>query len=166
MEKYHFTFVGKENEEKKLMKLIKKLYREENSSLKLSVMDAIHYAEETEKNKIGAAKIDVECQIMRNEFRITIISNTKMINVEEYQTKMKKLLTNKEFQAKDWEQIERTGIRKEIWEMLEGVEYLCASEDGQEITFCERIPASKKPENHHLKFLIPKFLVKRDGVVE
>lgn len=169
MEIRNFTLEGYQNYakiENKISALLEEIYADKYLPLMIAINETVLNAAKYHINGFEKANITILFRIFTNELRVSIKSNTKTFDAFSYQNKLKKILENEKDVMIEWgDYIGDRDVGRGFWYILSAVDYLFMDEFGDEITLVIRKTKSDLPEVNSLYYLIPKFLVMRNGVI-
>lgn len=84
-----------------------------------------------------------------------------------YQHRLKKLAADSKYQNMACgDYTSDTDMSRGFWYMLEAVDYLVIDSDGEDITLSARIPYDYQPLNPRIGYLVPKFFIRKNGVIQ
>ena len=157
-----------EETEKKLRKFFDRAFGMSNPYFMIAVNEAVCNAARYSVDGMMQARIFIKVVLSENDLSVKVSSKTRPFNAEEYQQTLKKLAADPKLSEMDWgEYTAATEISRGFWYMLEAVDYLVVESDGSEVTLSARIPyRDYHPINTKIGFLVPRFFVKKNGVIK
>lgn len=164
-----YSFQGYQNYEpyrKKLAALCEKAFIEHNPYFMIAINEAVCNA--FKYHKLGPREGSVSIQVRLSESDITVIvrADTHAFDMKDFQKRMRALLKNKKTSAMEWgDYTDDTDRSRGFWYMLQAVDYLIAESDCSSVTLSEHIPYSNLPLDTHIEYLVPKLMVRTNGVI-
>jgi anti-sigma regulatory factor (Ser/Thr protein kinase) len=164
-----FHFTGLQNYERyaeEIDHILNACFQCENDFFFIALTEAVNNAARYSVYGMSKARITISIRIMQNDIAVTVQSKTRPFNAFAYQQKLIALLNDPETCDLDWGDytIKQLGGRG-FWFILQAVDYLYVDANGQEVTLCAKTPMADKNPSGKVGDLVPKFLVKQNGVI-
>lgn len=170
MEIIRFEFVGYDHYGDiypELEKYIFKSMQAENYYFMMAINEAVCNAAKYSVAGIKNVKIKIELKIMQHDVMVSVFANTRPFDAKEYQKNLLELLKNPAISKMDWgDYTADSEMSRGFWYMLTAVDFLSIDKNGANITLCSRIPFKEKAISTKIEYLVTKFRVKNNGVVE
>ena len=138
----------------------------DNSYFQLAVNEAVINAAKYSIYGINAAEIEIEIHVTDSDISISIHSVTRPFDVKKYRNQMKILLNDPKVKDLDWgDYTAQTERSRGFWYMLTACDYLYMDINGEEITLCVRKDSLNKQLTTRISQLVPRFLIRENGVI-
>ena len=169
MEIRNFNLKGYQNYapiENKITALLTEIFADQHLPLMIAINESVLNAVKYSVDGIEEANVSILVRIFSKELRITIKSNTKYFDAFAYQKKLQNILETESNLTMDWgDYIGDKDTGRGFWYILSAVDYFLINEFGDEVTLVIRKPQLLSSQVDSLYYLIPKFLVMRNGVI-
>ncbi len=169
-----FTFKGLQNYgpvQEKLFDLLRGAFLYTNYEFQQAVEEAVCNAARYSVDGPENAKIVIKVRRMPYNVAVTVISKTHPFDAAAYQRKLKALKKDPKYAGMEWgDYIGLSTASSGFWYMMTGCDYIVMDKNGQAITLVAGIgkepPADDDlPKPKTIDILVPRFLVKTDGVI-
>jgi len=166
---FYYQFVGYEAYHDVLPELQKKIcavLHDEEFHYILALNEAVCNAAKYSMDGIQNANIEIKLKITKYDISTTIRSHTQAFDVNLYRDNLLKLIKNKEIYDMEWgDYTANTENSRGFWYMLTACDYLYMDSKSQDVTLCARVPY--EPENFTTKIgnLVPRFFIRKNGVI-
>lgn len=170
MELKTFRFTGFQNYERyteQIEQIFNACFQGENDNFFIALTEAVNNAARYSVYGMQKAKITISIRIMQSDISVTVASKTRPFDALAYQQKLMDLLHNPRVANMEWGDytIKQLGGRG-FWFILQAVDYLYVDADGQAVTLCAKTPMDENAiPTAKVGELIPRFLVKQNGVI-
>ena len=151
----------------KLKKLFLDAFCGDNPYFILAVNEAVCNAARYSILGPTKAKITIRTEIGEADIRVKISSATTKFDAMAYQHRLRKLAADSKYKNMACgDYTSDTDMSRGFWYMLEAVDYLVIDSDGEDITLSARIPYDYQPLDPRIGYLVPKFFVRKNGVIQ
>ncbi|WP_196606569.1 hypothetical protein [Pectinatus frisingensis] len=172
MEIYNYNFVGYAAYEDIAKKAFDQINKSMNKNFyfEIAANEAVLNAAKYSIFGLNDAEISMTVLISDTDVSVIIKSITQPFSAEHYREQLYQLLDNPATMDMKWG--EYTGMTERsrgFWYMLTACEYIIVNNDGNEITICIRKSANNNeiPDpDTQIRRLLPRFLIKKNGVVQ
>lgn len=168
-----FTFKGLQNYgpvQKKLFDLLCATFMYTNYEFQQAIEEAVCNAARYSVDGPEKANITIKVRRMPYNVAVTVISKTHPFDAKAYQKKLEALKKDPKISKMEWgDYIGLSTASSGFWYMLTGCDYLVMDEHGQAITLVASIDKERPEEDIKktkiIDILVPRFMVKDDGVI-
>ena len=166
-----FDFTGYQNYEETqniLKEILLEAFHKDNVLFRLAINEAVCNAARYALAGVKNVQIYITVRITDSDVKVSVYAETRNFDAKAYQQKLLALLDNKDVAKLQWSDYTKdTEKSRGFWYILTAVDYLVVTDNGSEVTLCARRPFDGNEDMPRtLEFLIPKFLVKQNGVIE
>lgn len=167
-----FKFIGLQNFgpiQEKIYKLIYIAFGgKENYEYQQALEEAVCNAAKYSIDGPYHARITIKVRRMAFDIAISVYAETHPFDAEDYQNRLKKLSQNPQFSSMDWgDYVATSPASSGFWYMLTGCDYVYIDSKGQSITLVAKTLGVNLDIERTTRIgeLVPRFLVKKDGVI-
>lgn len=170
MEIKTFRFTGLQNFDRcanEIDRILNVCFQHPNDRFFMAVLEAVNNAAKYSVDSVTTAKITITMRIMQGDISVTIKSKTRPFDALAFQKKLQALLKDKKARDMDWGDYTKHQLGgRGYWYILEAVDYLYIDANGQSVTLCAKTPLDEDEElTAKVGALVPRFLVKKNGVI-
>lgn len=170
MEFQQFSFCGMERFERvrdKLYAFLSPSLPMDDYDFQQAVEEAVENAGRYSVDGPFKARICIKARLTDTDAAVTVLSKTTPFDALAYQKKLQRLLENPETRNMSWGDYVGTSLESSgFWYMLTGCDYLYVEANGQSVTLVKSfLHPSDEESVTRISALVPRFLVKRNGVI-
>lgn len=170
MEFQQFTFRGMDRFESirdKLYGFLSPAFPAADYDFQQAIEEAVENAGRYSVDGPFKAHICIKARLTDTDAAVTVLSKTTPFDALAYQKKLQRLLENPETRNMSWGDYVGTSLESSgFWYMLTGCDYLYVEANGQSVTLVKSfLHPSDEESVTRISALVPRFLVKRNGVI-
>lgn len=151
---------------KRLSKLLDDAFHYHDYSFFQAIEEAVENAARYSTEGFEKAPILIKVRLMPTDAAVSIYSSTQPFDALAYQKKLRRLAADPKASQQEWgDYLGMSTASSGFFYMLTGCDYLYLDRNGQNITLVKRIKNKEETEITKIGLLVPRFLVKHNGVI-